>query len=314
MKKRVLIYFILAQIIITVSICYSIWAKKTGHVLAIISSELIPDPHLVRTPTDKLKYFFEPRANITYYDGPEPKALISINHDSLNEIKDYEVEKPPNTYRIVAVGASFTFGSRVSTKDNWTEVLEKSLKNITCKSKEKFEVINLGVPAYDAACSVERFKKRGIRYNPDLVIWYQTDLLISNEKIRKEMNKIVGTSFGYLKIVNGIDIWNKAKENVLETFGKDNILQENEESIGELRNYYKGKVIIATHPLMDIQFINDLKELSKKNDYIFAENFRNYFNLNGYFMGDGHPNIKGHKIIAEDILNFLTQKDIIPCD
>ena len=314
MKKRVLIYFILAQIIITVSICYSILAKKAGHVLGIASSELIPDPHLVRTPTDKLKYFFEPKANITYTDGTEQNALISINHDSLNETKDYDVEKPSNTYRIITIGDSFTFGEHISTRSNWTEVLENSLNHLSCKGNKKFEVINLGVSAYDAACSVERFKKRGIKYNPDLVIWYQVDLLRSNEEIRKEMDKIVGASFGYQKIVDGKDIWNTARDVVLKKFGKDKLLQQNEESISELRNYFKGKVVIATHPLMDGQFIDILKELSKKNDYVYAENFRNYFNLNGYFMSDRHPNIKGHEIIAEDILKLLTQKDILPCN
>lgn len=313
MKKRIITYIVFAQIIIILAIIYSILLKKSPQVLGILNTQSIQDPHLSITPSGDLKYFFEPKANITYTE-PDSKAVISINRDSLNETMDYEIEKPPDTYRIITIGDSLTFGYHVSTKINWTELLEQSLNNLSCQRIKKFEVINLGVSAYDAACSVERFKKRGIKYNPDLVIWYQVDLLRSNEDIRKDMDEITGSSFGYQSIVDGIDVWNTARSNAIKKLGSDKILQNTKESIGELKKYHKEKVVMVNHPMMDSQHINFLKSISEENNYLFAENFRNYFNLNGYFTNNSHPNIKGNKIIAEDFLNYLVKEKIIPCN
>ena len=56
------------------------------------------------------------------------------------------IKKNKDTFRIITLGDSFTFGMYINTKDNWTELLEDKLNSdMGCKNISMFEVINLGV-------------------------------------------------------------------------------------------------------------------------------------------------------------------------
>ena len=58
--------------------------------------------------------------------GPN-KGTYTINNDSLNERFNYSENKDKNTFRIITLGASYTYGLYVDTKNNWTEILEDIL-------------------------------------------------------------------------------------------------------------------------------------------------------------------------------------------
>src|SRR5689334_11111983 len=66
-----------------------------------------------------LKYYSEPATSFVDIDAaPWVKNVIwTTNSDTLNAKRDYIVEKPLHTYRIIALGDSFTFGDHVSTGD-----------------------------------------------------------------------------------------------------------------------------------------------------------------------------------------------------
>ena len=130
-------------------------------------------------PFSKFKYFFEPVPN-TVEDSPKwikwAKARYIINADSLNERFNYSVNRAPNTFRIITIGDSYTFGLFVDTKYNWSEILEDLLnENLSCKNIKKIEVLNLGEFGYDIEYAIERYRIRGVKYDPDLVIWLLKD-------------------------------------------------------------------------------------------------------------------------------------------
>jgi len=106
--------------------------------------------------------------NIPPWLGYTP--AYTINSDTLNDGSEYQIQKPKDTYRIMTLGDSFTFGFYVNTYDSYPETLERLLNEQPCNNK--FEVLNLGLPGYDIRQSLERFKRRGSKYNPDLVIWF----------------------------------------------------------------------------------------------------------------------------------------------
>ncbi len=280
------------------------------------------------SPSVNLKYFYEPKPNTK--QGSNMPGMVStqtINSDSLNERFEYTTAKPENTFRIITLGDSFTFGQYVDTKDNWPEKLEDMLNlNLKCKNIKKFEVINLGVYGYDAQYEVERFKKRGEKYNPDLVIWYFIDLLRYNEKIRGDYLKAFSAfqkdnpnaSQGTLDQNRG----KLAKESVTKSvneLGKSTILNFQKTQIKLFRQYYKGKVLIASYPGLNSDMTNFLINAANENNFIYEENMRDYHNMSGDFSSANihpnfHPNQKGHQIIAEDYFNFLTKNKMIACN
>jgi hypothetical protein len=110
--------------------------------------ELIPDMHVAC-----------PRGNKTIY--------IDINSQGFRD-REFSLNKPPNTIRILAMGDSFTYGWYVNLNDTWPKKLEHLLNEKDNESK--FEVLNLGIPGYDIWNVANLFIKKAYKYEPDALI------------------------------------------------------------------------------------------------------------------------------------------------
>ncbi len=82
--------------------------------------------------------------------------------------KEDGYSKPDNTFRIIGLGDSSMFGWKVNMAETSLHVLENRLNQDV--SDTNYEAINLSVPGYNTAIEVEVFLKKGLKYNPDLVI------------------------------------------------------------------------------------------------------------------------------------------------
>lgn len=125
----------------------------------------------------KFKYYYQFEPNTIRTDNPSwlpYQATYTIKNDGLNDRFNYSVEKPSNTYRIITLGDSFTFGHFVNTPDSWPEQLEERFKNESLCGAENVEVINLGMVGYDIPYIVERYKTIGAKYHPDLILWFES--------------------------------------------------------------------------------------------------------------------------------------------
>ena len=98
----------------------------------------------------------------------EYHTQIRTNSHGLREDKEYSMPKPPGTFRILAVGDSFTMGVGVELAQTWVKVLERSLAG--GGSPVKYEVINAGVPGYDTSQEVAYVSNDGSNLDPDLVL------------------------------------------------------------------------------------------------------------------------------------------------
>jgi lysophospholipase L1-like esterase len=79
------------------------------------------------------------------------------------------VPKPEETYRILAVGGSTTFGHGLSVDDAWPAQLQRILR---ARGHPQVEVINLSAPGYYSLDSVVHLATRGLALQPDLIIDY----------------------------------------------------------------------------------------------------------------------------------------------
>ncbi len=273
----------------------------------------------------KLKYFYEPKANANIHrteDFVEHTPTYTINDDSLNERFNYTVNKQKDTYRIVVLGDSYTYGLFVDTKDNYVEKLEDLLNEGSCTTGYKFEVINLGMEGYDFEYSVERYKKRGRKYNPDLVMW-----LVKSDDYNQIAELIYPLAMSYINDMrqnSSIKSTNMA-ENIRHPFRETQ--QYLKDSYGEvfIREYqkrvlssfdfdYNGTLFLYTFPYMGKDFVDFVREYAaNRNATYFYDQLVNYRSEKEAEFIDGHPNAYGYTMISKDLYKYMINHNIVPC-
>ncbi len=101
---------------------------------------------------------------------------IKINSQGLRG-QEINIGKQRNSFRIIILGDSFTFGSRVNDAETFPFQLETLLRKRS-EIGEKIEVINAGHGAYSTREEYEYFMERGIHLRPDMLIiaWFPNDI------------------------------------------------------------------------------------------------------------------------------------------
>lgn len=319
MNKKFYFILILIQILAIVSLGFIIYKRK--QILGITSINPVNKDSIIYT-SKTLKYFYEPKPNTIEELNPwvPYMATYTINSDGLNERRNYNIEKPEGIYRILTLGDSFTYGLYVDTPYNWTEQLEDKL-NAECN--QPYEVINLGVAGYDIQYSVERFKLRGIKYNPDLIIWFlkNDDTIQINEYIRGSeeyyRKKMMASGEMDRAVARGnfYPSWNMALKEYKEKYDPKDIEKAQMQYFEDFKSIYEGKLIISTfsnEPKSVTTFLN--KAFTFDNKKTFLQYLTSmHINPSYYFPNDGHPTVKGHSVITTDIFNYLKVNNLTSC-
>lgn len=277
---------------------------------------------------DSLNHFYELREDLGKINDltniPEwlsYRPTYFINKDGQNDQVDYGIKKAARTFRIITLGDSFTFGLFVNTEDSWPRKLEALLnKKLSCKNINKFEVINLGMQGYDLQYEVERYKNKGIKYDPDVVIW-----LLKDEDFDWIIEYIIPKIKLYEKglsekqkksVMEWKFIWKNVKNDYLKEFSQNKIIELNKSYLQLFTSYFTKKLVIINLPEYSTkkEYKNLLNQFiqNRKNSFLFDQ-LSQITKINGTFP-ETHPNKKGHRIIAEDVYGYLTKNKLIPCN
>ncbi len=321
MKFKLFIFVIVLQIIAIFFISVIIFKKKND--VAGISINPIDQKTIQKNNKTSLKYFYEPvqgeyKEESIFWLNQE--VTYNVNADSLYERYDYPIEKA-NVFRIIAMGDSFTQGLFVNTQDNWVEKLEDSLNSINkCKYK-KIEVINLGIPGYDIRYSYERFKLRGQKYKPDLVLWLlqNNDFEEDNEVMREKEAFYIKTmkeSGEYDSLLKEGQPYpfvlkmHKDMDEYINKVGVETIASTQKKYLEKMNEIYKHEVVYLFFPGMKQDYKNYLMSIndSKKNQYLELSDIQSSNLQMTFYPYDGHPNEKGYEIIAKNISDYLIKK------
>jgi lysophospholipase L1-like esterase len=110
--------------------------------------------------------------------------------------RNYPSPKPANTFRIVVVGDSFTFGPNMQYEDTFPKRLEHWL-NLNTEQK-KVEVINLGTPGHSTRHEVEQVSKAIKELEADFII---LEITLNDAELQPMDKKAQKAKFGapYLK-------------------------------------------------------------------------------------------------------------------
>lgn len=324
--KPLLGVIVIFELAIVSAASYKIYLQVRHHGFVLGAKTIVPVDKrtLLFTPTGDFKYFYEPKPNTVYSEKPDwlaKPATHTINADSLNDARNYSVTKPPGVFRIIALGDSFTFGQYVNTSEAWPTLLEKTLNSGACKTGTTYEVLNLGVEGYDVDYIAHRYVVRGMKYDPDLIVWFESgtgfdrtiELMSPIEdalhrtltqkqlaEYRSQVNedpvfslaqKEVHTTYSDAYIANLISGWWKA---FFAARGNVPVLVDSVTDVWD-----KGKTYLTTWAggQPDVHVAFDIPTFSGTNS----------------LLPDGHPNPYGHERIASAIFSRLVQQKLIPC-
>lgn len=316
MQKKLFLFIVATQMVIIVALGYKIMVLKKQNILGVITVSTIDKNSVSSNKKSTLDFFYEPHANSI--DNRKPAWLkksvkININSDTLNERRDYALKAEPNTYRIIAVGDSFTYGQYIDTEKNWTELLEDRLNSglSICKGAyDQFEVINLGVKGYDIEYGVERYRLRAVKYNPDLVIWMHVNHKRINEKLYPFISTYPKRGDSDVSPEEVLLAREYAYEEFFKNTTKEEILSYQADRLLELNTYFTGPLIIAFWPVGEQEYYDIYKEFALKRPN--TETMKISLSESENFLQDGHPSELGHVRIAELMFNFLHTKSF--CD
>ncbi len=104
------------------------------------------------------------------------RQFIQYNRDGFRD-REFAIAKPRNTFRILVVGDSQTFGHGIEKlEDTFPKQLEKLLNQGMVRPK--FEVLSFARPGWNTANQLQYIYKKGFLYQPDLILlnFFHNDL------------------------------------------------------------------------------------------------------------------------------------------
>ena len=121
-------------------------------------------------PDDLLGYAFVPRARYTVVPAegcPGWGSSGRINALGLRD-RDHDRQRRPGTFRILALGDSYTEGFQFDLSRIWPGILEDRLNQRS--DSLRYEVINAGRSAMGTGTELLYYRRDGRRYDPDVVL------------------------------------------------------------------------------------------------------------------------------------------------
>lgn len=114
------------------------------------------------------------------YDGWFAGVPVRINSLGFRDWREYTLEKPPNTIRILVLGDSVTFGHGTLNETTYPYLLEQRLRS--WRPDVNWEVWNLGVPGYNTRQELIYLQEIGPLAKPDVVVvgFYPNDFTGTN--------------------------------------------------------------------------------------------------------------------------------------
>jgi hypothetical protein len=118
------------------------------------------------------------------YDGWFAGVPVHINRLELRDAREYDLVKHSNSFRILVLGDSVTFGHGSVYEHTYPYLMEQRLK--AWRPDVDWQVWNAAVPGYNTSQELAQLEQVGPAFAPDLVVvgFYENDL-IDNHPIRQ---------------------------------------------------------------------------------------------------------------------------------
>jgi hypothetical protein len=322
--RNTLVYWVMAiEFLCIVLLCVYVFVvkqwplKKFTYYTSPIRKEYLLFPE-----NSTLQHYYEASAGavITYsQDWMTEDVVLTMNSEGLNEPYDYPETKPPATFRIMTLGDSFTFGDDVHTKDNWPEQLEATLKASTmCGQTVHFEVINLGMYGYDMQYELERFTRVGLKYQPDVVIWFlhgdKWNELLYEKMLEKQQQLTKEDRIQARLQGNYYPEWTYAADYVNSIIPERQAFEQYRLFMKQFSSLYPKKLLIMTLSDVAESYKARLKFLvSERGNPTWYYDRLPQLQKGITMYPDGHPNESWYKETAGLLADFMQKEGIVTC-
>ncbi len=256
--------------------------------------------------------------------------------------REFSVEKPMNTLRIISVGDSRTFGWGLSDYQTYSSLLEGHIRESLGGSK-KVEVINAGVNGWSYGQILLYLKESALKYDPDVVVigeanmWTQfsetsSEAFVKDMMVRVRLKNILRRSAVYHYVVEMQlkRFYDKYKRNFIPVDPETDTNFEQEKA-DDPDAFFKAQIakVVDTLAAQGVKVVllfvpfnrEDLtmskfnsnmvrmkRELSREKNVAMVD-VSNAFHQSSdllYFEGDAvHPNVEGNRILAHEIFEVM---------
>jgi len=283
---------------------------KSTHALAIIVQ-----------PSEDSRVVYELQPNLNTEFG---HRRVRTNSEGMRKDRDYAVEKPAKTIRIIGIGDSGMFGWDIEQNEDYMDVLETNLNKR--QDGSVYEALNLAVPGYNTQLEVEMLRSKGLKYKPDIVVvgWCENDYSLPYFMLEKENYRRRDISFLYnllfkrtkhTEVAPGFRLTDQReydKKSVLPELSSGTDAKGVTTALKELKQMgaQNGFKVLVFGPMK-----NPIRKICKEvgipcsstYDLIPEGKYPREYLI--YWM---HPNSKGHAVLAEYLEKDLVKRGWLP--
>ncbi len=243
-----------------------------------------------------------------------PPFKVQINNRGLRD-SSFNLEKSENTFRILVIGDSLTFGYGINRSDVYIERLERELNE---EFSKKIQVINAGVPGYGMKDKYLLLKHKGLQYNPDLIV---VTVNSNDGRSREKLNKMQKQAREKVRTESQNHSWteNEIRERIRkESYRIESQYIQNQpientsfrylEVIRKTSHNHNTPLIyyrVDKLPDKARRYLDQWSEETNSSVYNVPKKFQSRRNKFRISRWDGHPNAMGHQLLAEGIMNPL---------
>ncbi len=246
---------------------------------------------------------------------------FKTNSEALRDM-EYSIRKPDDTFRVVVIGASLTFGSGVEIENTFHSLLENRLNR---ESEDlKYEFINFGVGGYTMRNKLATLKFKALEYDPDLVLFVLDGSEFTDEEYRdfipKPTKNHFFTSYTY-KLLKKIKIFGP-RDTKTPKFLKHHYehLNELDTKFHILNDISKKNdipicIVVLDHDYLHYELSKKIMALAEKNSLFFSNTLPSFkgtsFRDFRIYKVDFHPDTKANRLFADSIYKDLKNQSLI---
>ena len=245
--------------------------------------------------------------------------------------RDYEKTKPPGVYRIVLVGASRSMGSGVDNHETFEAVLEDRLNaELSPKTGMRYEILNFAVGSFGPLRKMRLLEQKAFAFNPDALL-YVTHVFEESFAAYDLTRAVLARLDIPYPLLSGIvekadvspDLSEKVARGRLERYGGEMMLwswERVQEQCRErgMRTYMVLIPGLLTDPVtMDYRRFFAAQSTERGFTPIdLADTFDRIVSQESLAIApwDGHPNAKGHRMLADRLYEELRPRLIADHD